>query len=566
MCLGRNCTAEAGIIMKIKVCSITNFGSYKDLNFDFQNSGLSLIYGTTGSGKSTVMDAVCWIAFGKTSKGGSVDSVRRWDSGKDTTEGYLIIDTLGGEVSINRIRGKGTVNDLYFTIDRGDDNITVVRGRDLHDTQLLLNQVLGMDYTQYIDTAYFSEFSAARSFFVDKPSKQKDLFIKLVNLSTPIKLRESVVKDRKDNSVALSSYESKVQTLKGSLQSTGEMYKHLAEQENTWISDLEYRLHNASQQSKTFEDGKHKKLKLLNEEYVKFETHLFGKIKDLEEEIFKLATIVANCKNSTNLLPCVTCGVVNSSLVNKHELHQERLYRASIDLVVLKNHVNPFLEKIQDVESSVNTHDDLLETLLKEQNPYTSTRQSLDDKFNNINTQLELVLNDLSTTRHRENALNTLYNLCLDLEGILLQRCVNSIQDQINYFMESCFDSMIKVDLSMGASDDLTVTLQKNGYECTYKQLSKGQRGILNLCLGVSIMKASANQIGIHSHTLFFDEALDGLDSDLKVKAFSLFSLLNIDHESIFLIDHELALQDLFTNKFKVTMSQDISDIRLDDV
>jgi ABC-type lipoprotein export system ATPase subunit len=97
---------------------VTNFGSYKHLEFDFNSNGLTLISGPTGSGKSTLCDIVPWILFGRTSKGGAVDEVRSWDA-EEATTGTLMLHGI----SITRSRKP---NDL--TIDGR-------RGKDLNDTQ-----------------------------------------------------------------------------------------------------------------------------------------------------------------------------------------------------------------------------------------------------------------------------------------------------------------------------------------------------------------------------------------------------------------------------------------------
>ena len=74
-------------------------------------------------------------------------------------------------------------------------------------------------------------------------------------------------------------------------------------------------------------------------------------------------------------------------------------------------------------------------------------------------------------------------------------------------------------------------------------------------------MKVSANSAGIQFENLFFDESLDGLDDELKTKAFDLFSELEKDHSSILMIDHAPSFQNLFQNKYKITIDSDISAI-----
>jgi len=59
--------------VKILSCVLENFASYERLEFDFSPQGLTLIEGPTGSGKSTLCDAIPWILFGRTAKDGALD-------------------------------------------------------------------------------------------------------------------------------------------------------------------------------------------------------------------------------------------------------------------------------------------------------------------------------------------------------------------------------------------------------------------------------------------------------------------------------------------------------------
>lgn len=54
--------------MRLGLGIYKNFASFRELEFDFSNKGLTLIAGPTGSGKSTLLDAPSWCLFGVTSK------------------------------------------------------------------------------------------------------------------------------------------------------------------------------------------------------------------------------------------------------------------------------------------------------------------------------------------------------------------------------------------------------------------------------------------------------------------------------------------------------------------
>ena len=105
------------------------------------------------------------------------------------------------------------------------------------------------------------------------------------------------------------------------------------------------------------------------------------------------------------------------------------------------------------------------------------------------------------------------------------------------------------------------VSIQKDGNEASFTQLSKGQRQILKLAFGCAVMKGVSNHKGIHFDQIFFDEALDGLDETMKSRAFHLLEELSIDHESVFVVEHSESLKSMFSNSYKVSLDNGESNI-----
>lgn len=57
--------------MLIKSLRLKNFGSFRDVCIDFPTSGIFLISGKTGSGKSTILEAISFALFKKIPRYGS---------------------------------------------------------------------------------------------------------------------------------------------------------------------------------------------------------------------------------------------------------------------------------------------------------------------------------------------------------------------------------------------------------------------------------------------------------------------------------------------------------------
>lgn len=230
-------------------------------------------------------------------------------------------------------------------------------------------------------------------------------------------------------------------------------------------------------------------------------------------------------------------------------------------LATLDKSVNPYTEQLEGAKAQVNAYSEQYELEAAQESSYAGNITEGETAL----AEHQKVMADLNAAMtaltHRHASLELLYNLSFDLRGQLLAQAVGDIETQTNKYLEKYFDSEIKVDFTLDA-DDLEVSLQKSGHQCSYKQLSKGQRGLLKLCFATAVMDAAANTGGVHFSAVMMDEALDGLDNSLKLKAFRLLEDLSTTHETVLVVDHSEELQNLFSRKFKVEMEADCSRIQ----
>jgi len=62
------------------------------------------------------------------------------------------------------------------------------------------------------------------------------------------------------------------------------------------------------------------------------------------------------------------------------------------------------------------------------------------------------------------------------------------------------------------------------------------------------------NHHGIDLNAIFFDESLDGMDDNAKLKALRLFEKLSLDYNSVFLVEHSEAIKASIANKYTVSL------------
>lgn len=517
--------------MKLKQCELSNFGSYSNLKIDFSDLGLALVHGPTGSGKSTLQDAPCWILFGQTSKGGAVDEIRSWKSLNASTKGCLEVEVNGKTLIINRIRGKQGQNDLYWL---EDDEIR--RGKDLVDTQKLLESRIGISYEEYTTSSYFHEFSECSNFFTAKAQDRRALFEKLTDLSLAEKLAAQCKITKSNVKKELDHYQKQVASNSGKLEQILLAKEDAETRSANWTKSEYARINLLSMKALTWENARKDQLRPLQTYVTQYVT---SKIET------KISEKMANEK-------CSTCGSLKPSVVE-------------------------YIAELRSKQAKYERYQEQIENLEKQQNPYSIADKSenpnpFEEQIESFKSHIALVAETLEAANIHYTALEAkyaalerLYDLCASLRGELLKKAVKSIEWDTNGYLEKYFDSELKVEFQLGGSDSLHISLQKSGYNCTYKQLSKGQRGLLRLCFSAAIMKASANNKGQHFDNIFMDEALDGLDTALKLKAFRLFESLSLEHSSVMIIDHCEELHSLFSKKYRVSIENDESQVEIEE-
>lgn len=127
-----------------------HFISWNDLDFDIQ-SGIMLIDGwneddqrSEGSGKSAILNALSWGAFGCLPKEANVDDVIK--DGETTCQ--VILEFDDGD-SIVRSRKP---NDLYLM-----KSGVMVKGKDARETQTLIEEYLGLNFETFCQSVYFAQ-------------------------------------------------------------------------------------------------------------------------------------------------------------------------------------------------------------------------------------------------------------------------------------------------------------------------------------------------------------------------------------------------------------------------
>jgi DNA repair exonuclease SbcCD ATPase subunit len=195
-----------------------------------------------------------------------------------------------------------------------------------------------------------------------------------------------------------------------------------------------------------------------------------------------------------------------------------------------------------------------------EANPHMSLVETTEYQVNSADEDAVMAKTKVDHAEIRLSIYSQLYDIAMEFRGRLLETSVRQLERNTNAALSKYFDGEIKVGFSL-SSDRLDVEIQKNGYSCSFKALSGGQRCMLKLALSISLMAASSDKAGVHFDCLFLDEPMNGMDTVAKLKAFNLLEKLSAEHASVIVIDHCEEFKSLFSNRYEVSLSGESSSI-----
>ncbi len=535
--------------MRLKQVVIDNFGSYEHLEFDYSNLGLTSVQGLTGSGKSTLQDIPAWILYGVTSKNLLSDQVKNWSNLDKITKGVLTVQIQGRSATITRIRGKSTENDLYWTVMDDDHKF---RGKDLADSQKLLTDFLGVTESVFFISSYYHEFNQSASFFTDKAKDRKEFFEELASLDKAVSLVETLQKHDKVISKAVKALENKKLSLNSELSSTKQAIKTSQLKKEAWDVENENFIRTLEKSLNEDKSALEIKTQELNKAYHEFTVEKEADMYALSTNIYRQKQYVQH--NIEHHETCPTCGnKKNSEKYYTNELLKKQIQTLQNELQRVSDSTFEYDKKLSALDQTL-TFETSLFNARHAKNPIISLVEDFQRKFTDL-LHAEAECHDhLTGVQEQQHDIEQLYDIFLQFRNELLRNTVKTIETNTNLYLEKHFDAEIRVLFDLDGDGGIDVSIFKDGNVCYYKQLSKGQRQLLKLCFSVSCMRQASNKAGKHFSTLLFDEALDGLDTELKLKSLNLFKELELNHESILLIDHAPEIHTSLNKKFIVKL------------
>lgn len=221
--------------MKFQRLSIYNIASIENAEIDFtspplSNSGIFLITGKTGSGKSTILDCICLALYGTTPRmkstnieGKVIDKDKemlasdpRMLMRRNTSECLVCLTFIGNnnkhyqaEWSCKRARGKidGALQSKARQLINLSDNLTFLKDKEIDEE---IKRVIGLDFEQFLRTVMLSQGEFTR-FLNSKDNEKAEILEKLTGVDIYSKIGKKIFEltkekqTKKDNIFSLLS-------------------------------------------------------------------------------------------------------------------------------------------------------------------------------------------------------------------------------------------------------------------------------------------------------------------------------------------------------------------------
>jgi ABC-type dipeptide/oligopeptide/nickel transport system ATPase subunit len=226
---------------------LRNFLSYGEAAgpLDFSGFRLACLSGPNGHGKSALLDAMTWALWGQARKASGAgkpdDALIRIGAGEMLVE--FVFDLSGERYRASRGyelrksgRGKSDLQFDVFDVSRG--GYRPLTCKTLTETQKRIEQILGMDYTTFINSSFLLQ-GRADEFTRKKPSERKEILAEVLGLRRYEELRELARQRARNYEKELLQASGRMEAIRRDLEAKPEAERRLEALSNRYREQLE---------------------------------------------------------------------------------------------------------------------------------------------------------------------------------------------------------------------------------------------------------------------------------------------------------------------------------------
>lgn len=542
---------------------IEGFCSIPYLELNLGSKGITVIRGATGEGKTTILSALVWGAYGKNLKGKS--DVNTWEKYRpknyNGTKVEIYFGKDGKTHKITRcLKYKGEVNGakgkdrLIYEIDAVE-----VSEKNKGEIQALINADLGMSYSLFMNSILFGQ--GMKRLIQESSSDKKDLFEEIFELGYISKARDiakgyytEALREYNEISQKYSSSKEKKQSIQRMLDDLKNQANHVKNDLSSRVKVLEKKL------SLLAKAKKENELK----ETVTYKNRIEQRLQEARDNQKELLNKINDAKKKTRvsleefigvIIKLLKRGDIKNSLKRLIEVKKafgdiERLQDKCSKLADKISNYRDKLEELRDQEYEANKVQrdiDLtnveIKKLLSEKRAgvnlglikkYKTQLSTISDKLQSIESEME-----------EKRAKVDNYKWVMDdplgnrgIKAFLFESSLDILNETLESYSEVLgFSILFYVDIQ-GVKKDFNTQIIMDGIEVSYEELSGGQKTLVNIAMVLAMNSMIRRNCRIN--VLFLDEVFEGLDREYCDTVSKLLERISITEKlTVFMVTHQ---------------------------
>lgn len=543
---------------------IEGFCSIPYLELNLGSKGITVIRGATGEGKTTILSALVWGAYGKNLKGKS--DVNTWEKYRpknyNGTKVEIYFGKDGKTHKITRcLKYKGEVNGakgkdrLIYEIDAVE-----VSEKNKGEIQALINADLGMSYSLFMNSILFGQ--GMKRLIQESSSDKKDLFEEIFELEYISKARDiakgyymEALREYNEISQKYSSSKEKKQSIQRMLDDLKKQANHVKNDLSSRVKVLEKKL------SLLAKAKKENELK----ETVTYKNRIEQRLQEARDNQKELLNKINDAKKKTRvsleefigvIIKLLKRGDIKNSLKRLMEVKKafgdiERLQDKCSKLADKISNYRDKLEELRDQEYEANkvqrdidlTHVEIKKLLSEKRagvnldliKKYKTQLSTISDKLQSIESEME-----------EKRAKVDNYKWVMDdplgnrgIKAFLFESSLDILNETLESYSEVLgFSILFYVDIQ-GVKKDFNTQIIMDGIEVSYEELSGGQKTLVNLAMAFAMNEVMTKAKGIN--IAFLDEVFENLSSEYVDLVIGLIRKIYKD-KTLYLISHQESL------------------------
>jgi DNA repair exonuclease SbcCD ATPase subunit len=540
-----------------------------ETELEFTKNSTNLIIGTNGAGKSTVLDALCFVLFGKSFRRINKPQLINSVNDKDCR---VEIEFDVGNISWKVIRGiKPNIFEVYRDDSLLDQSATVL------DQQKWLEQnVIKMNFKSFTQIVIlgsstfvpFMQLSTAHRREVIEDLLDIKIFSSMNNIIKE-KIR-SVKEDIKVLGLKKESLLDKVKMQEEFIEELEKRGKDNINNNNRKISDLDKEIEQYTQENESVEEPLRELIR--EQDAITGYAEKLRKLGNLKGKISqKVSTITEEHKFFTENTVCPTCtqpieddfrinkindaqnkakelqsGYKELEEAIKEEEKRERQFNSlSKEISNLTNGISQNNIKINGLRRQIRN----LESEIQKIAEQLANRNSEHEKLESFKDNLKTTYDELASKKDSINYYDFSYSLLKDggVKSKIIKKYLPLINQQVNRYLQ-----MMDFYINFTLDEEFNETVQSPIHEdFSYASFSEGEKMRIDLALLFTWREVARMKNSVNTNLLIMDEVFDSSLDGFGTEEFLKIINYVIKDTNVFVISHKTGLEDRFERVIK---------------